>query len=103
MNTPGDSGTSFKLLCYGEMPTTRKCWIDDGTSPVYQAWVGEIKDSGAKLLVGDGKTLPATFTVYFDEHFYVGRTSTVQSHDGEAYAVLFPGRTPPRSQEPPRR
>ena len=57
------------------MSNTRKCWIDDGVSPIYEAWVSDITDTGATIELEAGKTLPATFSVYFDENQYVGRTS----------------------------
>jgi hypothetical protein len=75
------------------LTTARKCWIDDGTAPVYAAWVSDIKDEGATIAVEDGKSLPGAFKVYFDEHFFVGRNCTVQKHEGDAYAVRFTGRT----------
>ena len=76
------------------MSNTRKCWIDDGVSPIYEAWVSDITDTGATIELEAGKTLPATFSVYFDENQYVGRTSKVSARDGDTYLVLFTGRTP---------
>lgn len=76
------------------MSATRRCWIDDGTSPIYEALLSDIKDGGATVVVEDGKSLPATFKVYFDEGFNVGRTGTVDRHEGGTYFVLFTGRAP---------
>jgi len=82
------------------MPDPRKCWIDDGTTPLHEAWVSNMSDTGATLSIDTRAKLPATFTVYFDKTRFVGRTCTVQAHDGDAYRIRFTGRAPRSTLEP---
>jgi hypothetical protein len=76
------------------MQTGRRCWIDIGTEPVFEAWVKDISDAGATIVVEDRAALLPKLTVYFDEHRYVGRTATVEKRDGHSYRVIFTGKAP---------
>jgi hypothetical protein len=71
----------------------RICWIDVGKTQVFEAWLENISDAGATIIV-EGITLPATFIVYFDSSRLVGRTSVIKQHNGTEYRILFTGRAP---------
>jgi hypothetical protein len=77
------------------MPDHRRCWIDTGVSPVFEAWVTDISDRGGSISVEHGQVLPETFTVYFDKNRLVGRTTTIKARNDSNYRVLFIGKAKP--------
>jgi hypothetical protein len=55
----------FYFRSCGRMPDGRNCWIDDGISPVYEAWLRDLTGVTATIDLPEGHTLPATFAVFF--------------------------------------
>ena len=71
----------------------RRVWIDAGDgSPVAECLLGNMSDSGAKLMLGAPRELPDNFTLLLSEDGRVARQCRVVWVSGNEIGVAFTAR-----------